>query len=215
MANGFYSQFLASQNLPFTGALLLLLFIGIFQLTGIANLFGDADLDGGVDTHGDVQGLDGLLGWFGIGRLPFLLWLILFLGVYALTGLAGQQTAQALTGAPLDPLLAGIGAGVIALPLTGLLARPLARILPHDESTAVSIDSLIGRTGRITIGTATRGAPARAEIRDVFGHPHQVMVEPDDENGRFETGTMVMLVRRDGHAFRAILYGDHPMLRLD
>ena len=80
---------------------------------------------------------------------------------------------------------------------------------------APSIDSLIGRTGRITIGTATRGAPARAEIHDVFGHPHQVMVEPDDENGRFETGTMVMLVRRDGHAFRAILYGDHPMLRLD
>lgn len=215
MSNGFFSHFLASQNLPFSGALLLLLFIGIFQLTGISNLFGDADLDGGVDADGDINGLDGLLGWFGIGRLPFLLWLILFLGVYAITGLAGQQTAETFTGAYLDPLLAGLGAAVIALPLTGFIARPLARILPHDETTAVSIDSLIGRTGRITIGTATRGSPARAEILDIFGHPHQVMVEPDDDSGRFETGTMVMLVRRDDHLFRAILYGDHPKLLLD
>ena len=87
-------------------------------------------------------------------------------------------------------------------------ARGLARIMPGDETTAVSLDSLVGRRGTITIGTARRGSPAQARVKDIHGQPHYVMVEPYDDAHALVEGDTVRLDRREGNIFIALARAD-------
>jgi hypothetical protein len=89
------------------------------------------------------------------------------------------------------------------LPVTGALARPLGRLLPHDETTAVTLDTLLGRRATVTDGVARSGSPARARVYDYHGHPHHVMVEPHEASSELHSGDEVLLVRREGNQFYA------------
>jgi hypothetical protein len=197
----------APANLPFAVALALMLMIGLVEAIGLG---GSA-----VELEADVDGDAGLLAWLGLGRLPLLIVLVVFLALFGIIGLVVQQVASGLAGAPLPPLLASGGAALAALPLTGVAGRGLARVLPRDETTAVPLDSLVGRTGAIVTGEARSGCPARARVADRHGQAHYVMVEPDNAGQIFREGETVLLVRRDAETFRAIAY-DNPLLpRLD
>ena len=209
---------LEAYNLPFLVALVALVFISIAQIVGLGDLFdsGDADIDFDVDadaanSSGFVEGAFSLLG---LGRVPFLIWLMLLLFVFSAIGVGGQATAVALFGAPLPTALAGVLAGIAALPVNGVLTRPLARLLPQDETSAVSLDSLVRRDAEIQTGTAKRGSPARSKVLDIFGHPHFVMVEPHDPDAALGEGETVLLVRREGETFFAVRY-ESPLLSVD
>lgn len=206
-----------AESLPFSVALALMLMLALLQVVGAGDLIGgDTDFD--VDAHAGAGGhasLDaGLLSIIGIGRVPFLMWLMLLLIVFGLTGLLGQELLISLTGHPLTAWIMGPLAAVVSLPLTGAIARPLGRIMPRDETTAIDVTLLVGREAQIVIGTATQGSPARGRVVDHYGHPHHVMVEPDNEGQRFVQGEKVLLVRREGDLFRAIARGDHYLPRL-
>lgn len=190
--------FTAAETLPFSIALALMLLVGLVEAVGLGL---GAGLD--VDAGGDVPGGDAL-SWLGLGRVPLLILLVAFLACFGLLGLALQQGALAFTGAFLSPWLAAPLAAVAALPATGLAARGLARVLPQDETTAVSIDSLIGRRGVVTLGSARRGAPAQVRVRDAHDHLHHVMVEPFHDDGALREGETVLLVGREGHLFTAL-----------
>lgn len=192
---------LASQNTPFAAAIVLMLLIGGLKAAGLGDLDTDSDL-------GDAAS-DGLLALLGLGRLPLLLWLALFLMIFGVIGYAGQQFWQALTGSLASAWLAGPVAAAVALPLTGTGSRLLARIMPQDETTAVAVDSLVGRFATIQTGTARPGSPARARVTDVHGHPHYVMVEPDNADQILHEGEKILLVRREGETFKAISRGGH------
>ena len=209
------NDLLAPNNLPFAVALGLLVLLAVAQVVGAGDLFGDADADIDLDADGDLGLSDSLVGALGLGRLPLLVWLSVFLAVFALVGLSGQHLAAVLIGATLRPFQAGGLALVAALPLTGLIARPLARILPHDETTAVPIDSLVGRRARISIGRATIGSPARGSVADVHGHTHHVMIVPHQPDLVLSEGEEVLLTRRDGDLFQAIRLGSPPTLTVD
>lgn len=194
-----FDFFLFPENLPFSVALLVMLLIGAAEAIGLGA--GAAHLDG----HGDVgtDGLD-LLAWLGVGIVPLLIVLVTLLALFGMIGLAGQQLAAALSGAPLSPWLAAPLAFLAALPLTGICARGLARILPQDETTAIGLGSLVGRRAEIVVGEARRGSPARARVRDTFGQTHYVMVEPTVDDERLATGATALLVRREGELFFAL-----------
>ncbi len=183
----------APANLPFSVALLVMLMIGAVEALGLGasavHLDAHADLDGGGD----------LLGWLGVGRVPLLMLLVVFLALFGLAGLAIQQFAG-----PLSLWIAVPAATAAALPLTGLGARGLERVMPGDETTAVGLDELVGRRGTITIGTARRGSPAQARVADIHGQVHYVMVEPYDDRQSIGEGETVRLDRRDGHIFIAV-----------
>ncbi|HEX8624077.1 MAG TPA: YqiJ family protein [Allosphingosinicella sp.] len=183
----------APANLPFSVALLVMLMIGAVEALGL----GASAVH--LDVHADVDGGGDLLGWLGIGRVPLLMLLVVFLALFGLAGLAIQQFAG-----PLSLWMAVPAAAAAALPLTGLGARGLARIMPGDETTAVSLDDLVGRRGTITIGTARRGSPAQARVSDVHGQVHYVMVEPYDDDHSIGQGESVRLDRRDGNIFIAV-----------
>lgn len=192
---------LESHNLPFAAALCVMLVLAVVQMTGIGDFLGDHDVDAG---HGLADGpMDGLLSLFGVGRVPFPIWLALFLLLFAALGLGIQQLAESLTGGAFDAWLAAIFAGGAALPAAGILARPLGAVLPGDETTAVSVDTLLGRRATIAEGIARSGSPARARVVDRHGLAHHVMVEPHEASSELHPGDEILLVRREGETFYA------------
>lgn len=195
---------LASENLPFAVALVLMLMIGTVEAVGL----------GAGAAHLDADGGDAL-GWLGIGQVPLLVILVVLLGLFGLIGIALQQVATALLGDPVSPWLAALAAFLASLPLLGISARGLARIMPGDETTAMSLDTLVGKRAEVTIGAARRGAPARAKVRDAYGQTHHVMIEPSDDAGIVRAGETVLLVRREGGIFIGLADGDALLPRLD
>ena len=209
-----FEFWLADQNLPFAGAGFLLIGLMILQFSGLTDFAPDLD----TDMDGQVDGLgaaNGMLSFLGVGRLPLMIWLALFLLLFMVIGYAGQQIFRGMTGAVLSGWLAAPLAFVAAIPATAMLARPLARIMPKDETTAVSIDSLVGRFAVLGTGTAKPGSPARAKVIDIHGHPHFVMVEPDNDGQQFTSGEKLLLVRRNGDLFKAISQGGQHLPRLE
>ncbi|WP_438729330.1 YqiJ family protein [Parasphingorhabdus sp. DH2-15] len=207
---------LVSENLFFTISLLLMSLLVVFQVIGLGELLGDADIEmPDPDIDGDLAGAgDGLLGILGFGKVPLMILLMLMLGLFGMIGLSGQMVLQNLTGSMLRPWLAVPLAAFASLPLTGAIARPLAKILPRDETTAVGRDTLVGRFATIELGKAESGSPARAKVRDVHGQSHFVMVEPDNAGQILEQGEEILLVRRDDDIFRAISRGQNTLPRL-
>lgn len=200
----------ASENVVFVTAIFLMLLIGVVQLIGLGDqLTGDIN----ADLHADAD--LNLLSWLGVGRLPLLMLLVVFLAIFGVAGLILQQAIFDWTGAPLNAWIAVPAVAVASLPLTGLAARGLARILPHDDTTAVPLEVLIGTTAQVVTGRATLGSPARARAEDHHGQAHYVMVEPNDSGQVFEEGERVLLVRREGDLFRAISRGDFRLPSLE
>ena len=200
---------LEPHNLPFAIAMGLMVLLALVQVLGLGDWGVDADLDVDPDIGADADAslqpgmVEGLLTLLGMGRVPLTIWLALFLLMFAGIGLSVQELATSLTGAPLYSWLAALIAGAAAVPVTGVLARPLGAILPKDHTTAVSTQSLIGRRATITDGVARAGSPARARVRDVHGQAHYVMVEPHEQSSELHSGDEVLLVRREKDQFYA------------
>ena len=205
---------LADHNLPFAAALVLMALLALAQLFGLGD-FGDHDVDHDLDPTAHAGVVDGLLSAFGIGRIPFTMWLALFLFLFAGIGVGIQSLAEGLTGAPLDRMLAAALAVVPALPVAGLVARPIAWIMPRDETTAVTLDALVGRRATIVTGRAQAASPARARVLDHYGHPHFVMTEPNDAGVVIEEGEPVLLVRREGETFFCVALQDRQLAPVD
>jgi hypothetical protein len=205
-------------NLPFIVALGLMLALALLEGVGLllgAGLSGlldhlvpdallpEAGLDvNGPDlnTHGPVTAL---LGWLYVGRVPMLAILILGLAYFGIVGLMLQSATAALLGRPLPGWLASIPALLLTLPLIRFSARGLARLVPGDETEAVSPDSFVGRVAVITLGHAHPGSSAEARVQDRYGHSHYIRVEPDGPNPLAQ-GSEVLLVTRRGNLFLAI-----------
>ena len=162
----------------------------------------DADVDA-IETGGG-SALTNVLGWLSVGKVPFLVLLVIFLTVFGMTGLALQGAVQTVTGTLLPGWLAAAPALIVTLPAVRIGGRGLAKIIPKDESSAVSRTTFVGRTATITLGTAARGAPAQAKLHDEHGQAHYIMVEPDIAGESFQAGENVLLVARKGGLFRVI-----------
>lgn len=208
----------AEYNLPFLISFGIMVLLAIMQLIGLGDFDfgGDVDLDLDADLDGDADptsaGLGGaLLTLLGLGKVPFLIWLVVFLLLFTVIGMSVQGFATELTGSPLYPALAALIAGAATLPLTATVVRPLGRILPQDETSAVGVDSLVGKRAVISIGYAAAGHPARARVKDRFGHTHRVMVEPHEAGSRMEEGDEVLLVRREGGTFYAVALAERKL----
>ncbi len=183
---------LAPETIVFSAAIVLMFLIGLVEAFGLGA--------SGFDVDGD-----GLLTWLGVGRVPLLILLVAFLACFGLIGLIGQQLLASMSGRLAPALIAVPSSLAAALPMTAFAARGLARVMPHDETTAIDHEDLVGRSATIEIGVATPGSPARAKVIDHFGQVHFIMVEPDNADQRFEQGDQILLVRKESNIFRAII----------
>ena len=91
------------------------------------------------------------------------------------------------------------------------LGALIAHIIPQDETSAVSEQSLVGRVGVVVTGSARRGLAAQARVKDVHGRSHYLMVEPDVDDEVFQEGAQVLIVSKAGAFYRCIA-NPHPTL---
>ncbi|ANU07687.1 YqiJ family protein [Paraurantiacibacter namhicola] len=192
----------ADYNLPFAIAFGLMGLLLVLQLVGMGDYDFDADLD--ADGVGDPTsaGFGGaILSILGLGKVPLFVWLVVFLLIFAVLGMGIQALAADLTGSALFPWLAALFSAGGAIPATAVVARPIGHLMPKDETSAVGLQSLVGRRGIVTTGTARRGSPARTRVYDRHGQSHHVMMEPHEGTGEVGEGQEVLLVRREGQLF--------------
>jgi hypothetical protein len=207
---------LASQNMPFTVALAVMLIIAFLEGAGtllgagifsfIDSLLPELDIDADMDSPDfESSGLfSKLLSWLRIGEVPVIMLLVIFLTAFGLIGLGLQSFAQKTLGSLLPGAFASIPAVLLGFPIVRLCGGILGKLMPKDETEAVAETSFIGRIAVITLGNASPGNPAEAKLRDKFGQTHYVMVEPDESDERFENGTQVVLVSQQGAIFKAV-----------
>lgn len=206
------SLFTAPQNLPFGIGFALIVGIALLEGLGMLVSLSPSNLldDLLPEIDGD-SGLDRVLGWLHLGKVPALVLLLLFLGGYTVFGYSLQLVAHGLFGGYLPAWLAGLLAVPAGMATARGLGSLIAHIIPRDETSAVSEHSLIGRVGVIVGGRARRGLAAQARVKDSHGRSHYLMVEPDLEDEVFDEGTQVLIVRKVG-AFHRCIANPHPTL---
>lgn len=179
-----------------------------------------ADFDLDIDAHIDLGDLKlaeietevpevastGPFGWLGIGKMPFMIWLVVLLAGFGLSGMGLQLALRDLLGFDLPSWVAAIPAGAFGLWFTRGFGGVFARLLPKTETEAMSERMLARRRGVITQGTASRGRPAEVRVMDRFGNTHYLRAEPFQDQDSLEQGTEV-LVLRDRRRDRFVLVG--------
>lgn len=204
--------FTSPETLPFGVAVALIVAIALLEGLGMLVALSPSNLiDHWLPDHSVETGTDKVLGWLHLGRVPALVLLLLFLLGYALFGYALQKVAFNLLGGFLPAWLAGLLAVPPALATVRGLGALVAHIIPRDETSAVSEQSLVGRGGVVSAGAARRGLAAQARVRDAHGRIHYLMVEPDLDDEVFEEGAQILIVRKLGAFYRCIA-NPHPNL---
>lgn len=206
----------ADANIPFAIAIALMLIIGLFEglgtLVGVGfgnmldSLVPDYDINPEFDMAdaGSNNALSRLLGWLRVGKVPLLMLLVTLLIAFGCLGLGINLLAGNLLGFYLPLWLSVPVAFLAALPATRVGAKILEFILPKDETSAVSLDNLIGREAKITLGAATSDKAAEARVTDQHGTSHYILVKAEQGHGPFTTETPLLLVRRTDSTFIVI-----------
>lgn len=211
----------APQLAPFTIALGLLALIAIAEVVsvlmgvGVSGLLDsalpeiDADID--MDTPEQVVPEVGggnlvvaILAWLSVGKVPTLIVMAAFLFAFGLAGLVLQNGLSSTLGFMLPAWVAVLPAFIVALPLTRYIGLGLARIMPKEETSAVSTDTFVGLLATIIRGTAREGEPAEAKLKDSEGLTHYLLIAPLEAGTEFSTGEEVLVVQQNGATFLAI-----------
>jgi hypothetical protein len=123
------------------------------------------------------------LSWLSFGKLPALVVLILISASFGLIGFAGQEALRRVIGFAISPWIASIPAAFGAAFVTRHAGLALARIMPKEESDAVSTKAFVGR-----VATVFRG----------------VLIEPDEGEASMPEGSEVVIISQSGPVYRAI-----------
>jgi hypothetical protein len=196
---------LAPDVRPFAVAAAIMIALGGIELLttlvgfSIGQLVGD-----GVAVEADSHnGLDGLFLWVNAGRLPLLILIILALGVFAIEGFLLQGIAH-MIGIAVPVAIAAVAAAAGSIPVIRTTSRGLARIIPRDETYAVSDSDFVGKVALVSIGPLDQGLPGRVRLKDVFGNWHTVPARASRDSQALPVGASVLLVDRDAKSFIAI-----------
>jgi hypothetical protein len=210
----------AAQNLPFGVALGIVL--ALLAIEGLGMLFGlglsglsdsifpdfdfDLDLDADLDADLDIShgfGLGDFLVWLRLGKVPTGILLFLLLASFSIAGYMIQLAALSLFGSMMSASLASLIAFIASIPSLHYSASIVEKIIPQDETDAVSAASFVGRSAEIVLGAARRGHSTQAKLRDENGNTHYVMVEPTEDDGELKVGEEIIITSIEGSLYRA------------
>jgi hypothetical protein len=196
---------LAPEVRPFAVAAAIMVVLGGIELLttlvglSLAELVGK-EVAVETDSH---SGLGGLLLWINAGRLPLLILIILALGVFSIEGFLLQGIAHA-AGFAIPVSIAALMAFAGSLPVIRTASRGIARIIPRDETYAVSDADFVGKVAMVSVGPLDQGLPGRVRLKDVFGNWHTVSARAGRDSPALAVGSSVLLVDRDARSFIAI-----------
>lgn len=203
---------LAPESAPFIVAIIFVILLGAIEAVSL--LIG-ASLSGLFDhlaaLHFDIHADSGL-GWLHLGKVPVLVLLVLFLAAFAMVGLTCNAIAYNVLGYYLTPIISSAVAFLSALLAVRVCGSALARIIPSDESSAVTLDSLVGHVAVIVNGTARKNYPAQARVTTEKGQTFYIRVEPESETEQFVHNDSVLLVKQISGTRFLVCANPHPEL---
>lgn len=199
--------FLSPNNFWFSIALSAVFLVLVMEMASMlfgVSLIGIGDEIGDIDANSILS--SELASWMNLNRVPFLIWLIVFLTAFGLIGFIFNGLTANILATPAPSFVSLPIAFVSALFLSAKVVVVIARVLPSIESSAIDADEFVGAVAEITIGHASKGNPAEAKFTDDYAQPHFVLVEPFEENERFAQGERVILVKKNEHSWLATRY---------
>lgn len=215
----------APENVVFAIALSLFLLIGLVQaasmVMGLEAFSFLEDLAPGAGHGGDAHALaadlspgvlDSVLSMLRIGRVPMIFTFVLFLFLFSFFGYNGQLVLHELGLPRLHAALATPLAFAITLPFLRWGNGFLAKVLPRDESSAISSDALIGRVAIVLLGTVTSERHAEAKVLGPDGKTHYVQVVADGEGATFGKGDHALIVGKRGEGLFTVIENRNPLL---
>jgi len=205
---------LADDNLYFGIAIAIML--GIAILEGVTLLLGFAissivdsmmpDVDFDAHVHADFDAdnaLSKILSWVRIGKVPMLMLVVIFLTSFGLVGYGIQGVAMKISGEFISLTFAAWVSLFISIPILRICATTLERLMPNDETDAVSRDSFINRVATLTLAPVNPTRPVEAKVKDEHGNTHYVMLISDGDFNIPLTSD-ALIISRDGNVFKAI-----------
>jgi hypothetical protein len=203
---------LAPESAPFTTAIIFVIFLAVIE--GISLLVG-ASLSGLFDhfaaPHLELDSDSGL-GWLHLGKVPVLVLLVLFLTAFAIVGFTCNAISYRVLGSYLPLILSTAMAFLCAVFMVRLCGAALARIIPNDESSAVTLDTLVGHIAVIVNGTAKKDYPAQARVTTEKGQTFYIRVEPESATEQFVVNDSVLLVKQLSGTRFLVCANPHPEL---
>lgn len=204
-------QFLLHDlNLVFSITLGLVVLFGTIELVGM--LVGLSPLgmfDDVIDIDALSESSTHVLGFLGLGKMPFQIWLLAFLFVFSVVGLS----INLLVVKSILPSMTYLAVGAslcISVLIVNRVGHLWASLVPSESTTAVSHHSFEGRLATITVGKSTAQTPAEAKVIDTYGQTHYVMVAPLDKDESYPKGSQVLLVKKlDKHW---LVVSHHPSI---
>jgi hypothetical protein len=186
---------------PFAIAAMMIIIVGGVEVASMVAGVSMSELVGkAIDfDHGSDNAFINAVAWLNVGGVPLLVFIVVILGMFSITGFLIQDLARAVAG-PL-PLIAAVPLACAAsVPLVRGTTRLVSRIIPRDESYAVELSELVGRVGKVSVGPLDQGLPGRVRVKDVHDNWHTVTASAAPNSPPLPVGAAVLLVdRRDGH----------------
>jgi membrane protein implicated in regulation of membrane protease activity len=206
---GLIDHFLAPEVRPFAIAAVMIAIVGAIESLSMLIGMSLSEMMGkaiGFDHDSNSSFINALL-WLNVGGVPLLIFILLALGLFSIAGFLIQDVAR-LVLAPLPAAIAALAAAAVALPLLRASTREVARVIPQDESYAVSLSDLIGRVGQVVVGPLDQGLPGRVRVKDVHDNWHTVTASAAPDSPPLQKGARVLLVDCRDRLFIAIAATD-------
>ncbi len=198
---------MASGNLPYTFGILLIL--GFALVEGVGLLVGMSiaswvdeltpfDLD--IDVNADATAIPGFmafLGWLCLSKLPLLVWIILFVSHFSISGFLLNYLWLNFFGEILNRSISLLPAFISAMYLTHLIGGWVVKIMPNTTTDAVSVSSFHGAIAVLTQDGCKVGRPVEAKLKDGAGTQQQVLVELQTTDVELNSGSEVILDTQD------------------
>lgn len=160
-------------------------------------------MDKDIDIHHGNSPQEGfsLLSYLGIGRCPVSIVLMLLGVSWGFVGLVCNGVFHALWVIP--PLLyfwiSATIALIIALPFTSFMSRIIARIMPRKGTTAISLESLVGKTGESSVTIDSKSG--RVRVRDDYNSLHNIYCRTSPEDNPIPPNKEVLILSRGTDGF--------------
>lgn len=189
-------EFLTHQaNAPYFFALCFLVILFVFEVLGL--LLGmslsyafDSFIDFDVDTDAG-----GHLTLLGLGKVPLIVWLTFFFGLFSIIGYSANALSNSIVG--FMPIwLSLVPVAIASFIINGVLCRLFAKTFPRFETTAVSTDTFSGRIAKLTIGNATYTKFAMGVVLDEHNTSHNIRVQAMDDGVILDHTNQVILVQK-------------------
>lgn len=202
-----------AANLPFSVSLGLMIFFVLLEVLSLLlgagvsgvldSLLPDVDIDLDLPDSDPTTFMQ-ILSWFRVGEVPLLMLVLVALTAFGISGLLLQIITRAITGELLPPFIAMIPACFCAIPLVRIIGGILNAYMPKDETSAVSEESLIGRSAILLAGTASQGKPVQGKVRDEHQQTHYVLIEPEHAEECIQSGETVIISQKKGAIYQAV-----------